>query len=792
MPLTDFATQLADALEDEAIAQVKAQSSAWITRVRQAFDPPLTTRELSVGLGLQDPERGGSVIGRFLSEAHRNRRARPDTRTRAVLQAIVQGRLFVAVQASLPGAPRQVLIAEARDVPHMDRTWTVVNVAGHPVPERRQRKATWDDGSVFDLFDEQAPERPPAPPRRIAERQVPPIALGTLRLSTSPERPEPEDAQRTLIAALDAGVRLLDTADSYGLDDQDLHHGERLIARTLDRWDGPADQVLVVTKAGLIRPGGRWIPKGDAEHLQQAVRASAQALDRQTLPLVLLHAVDPQVPLEDSLGALHELREQGLVEHVGVCNIDAEQLERALRVGPVAAVQVELSALSLGTAREGGVVQAARAAGIPVLAHRPLGGWKRAARLGQDATLRRVAERHRTSAHAVALAWLTSLSTGVIPLVGATRVPTARDSAQAASLPLTEPDLDLLDEHFQASDIRRALRAVEPRDEVVLLMGPPAAGKTSQVQDYVERGYLRLNRDERGGRLDDLLPPLDQALRQGTRQVVLDNTYPTRSSRSGVIEVARRHGLPVRAVWLETSQRDAMLNAAHRMVERAGRVLAPDEIAAHPDPNLLPPAAIAAWFQRLEPPTRDEGLHRVERVPFVRRPPSGDLVPGLILDLDGTLRRSTGGAPFPRNASEVALLPRRRETLEPFVQAGVTLVGLTNQATVGLGQITLQDMLAAVERTVELLDLPIDVRACPHRPKDGCWCRKPRPGLGVELMHTHRLDPSRTWMIGDRAPDEGVAEALGLRFVHADVFFGEQGPDVHELLAGPPEQGGEA
>lgn len=785
MPLTPFAREWLDADELRAIAKVKAEYAAHLTALAEAVKPPLKSRELSVGLGLQDADAGGSLVGRFLSDASRNRRARPDTRTRALIDALVQGRLFLAVQApAVPGGRRHVVVADARDVPHMDRTWTVVNLAGHPVPDRIDRGGT-DDG-LFDLFDEDEPTRLPPPSRRVLGRPVGHVGLGQMRLSTE-GRPDRDEALRIVHAALDAGVRLIDTADSYGLNDTDLHHGERLVAEALSTWDGPANEVLVVTKVGLRRPGGRWIPDGSPDHLTAAVHASAEALGVDTLPLVLLHVVDSRVPLAESLGALEALRREGRIGAVGICNVDAPTLAAARTITDIAAVQVEVSLLHGRILAEDGVVVAAVEAGIPVLAHRPLGGWKRAGQLAADPVLREIASRHNASPERIALAWLLHLSPTLVPLPGTTRMPSAVDSAKAARVALSPDDLANIEARFEhAGPVRERLAAVGPPPaEVVLLMGPPASGKTSKVRSYVDRGYLRLNRDERGGRLDDLLVPLRSALAEGVQHVVLDNTYPTRKSRRGVIEVAHEHGIPVRAVQMDTSQEDALHNAVLRMLERRGRLLDPDELRADPDPNMLPPAAITRWFHSCEPPTPDEGLDAIETEPFVRRPSPGTR-PGLILDLDGTVRRSTGGAPFPRTPDEVELLPRRREVLRAYADAGVVLVGVTNQGGVGLGQLTAEAMQAAVDRTVELLDLPMDVRACIHAPKAGCWCRKPLPGLGVALMAKHGLDPARTWVVGDMASDEGLASGLGLRFWWAEDFFGEAGPEVGALVGGAP------
>src|SRR5687767_5929139 len=121
------------------------------------------------------------------------------------------------------------------------------------------------------------------------------IGLGCMRLSTVTTR-DPVRAVEVIVAALDAGATLLDTADVYCLDDSDLGHNERLIAEALKRWRGDVSAIEVATKGGLRRPNGRWVPDGRATHLRTACEASRRALDVEIVDLYQLHVVDPAVP----------------------------------------------------------------------------------------------------------------------------------------------------------------------------------------------------------------------------------------------------------------------------------------------------------------------------------------------------------------------------------------------------------------------------------------------------------------------------------------------------------------
>ena len=619
-----------------------------------------------------------------------------------------------------------------------------------------------------------------------------PIGFGLLRLSTE-GRPSADDAISLIHAALDHGIRLLDTADSYCLDNKDFHYGERLARLAIESWQGPREEVRIATKVGLVRPNGKWIPNGAPKHIAKSVDESLTELATERLFLLQLHARDSRVPLEETLSALAELVRAGKVEHLGLCNVGPAEVRQAMRLFPVASIQCELSVLARKSASDG-MLLLTQELGIPFLAHRPLGGYAKVEKLESNRVLVPLAKRHQTTPHEIALAALLNAAPNVVPLVGATKRTSLLSSIHATQIRLDISDQTALSIKYSfeadedaAATIRpttkpTGLPSLKPNQgpgdepEVVLLMGIQGAGKSDLVQSYVDRGYVRLNRDLLGGKVDDLIGPLREVLEQGQRRVVLDNTYPTRISRASVVRVAHAAGLPVRCRFLDTSIDDARINVVHRVLERYERLLGPSELKelAKQDPNLPPPVALQRWLDTLERPQEDEGFSAIDSIPFVRRTVDDHKQKGLLLDVDGTLRTTRSGEIYPRSAEDVVLLPNRRETLQRWVEDGFLLFFLSNQSGIASGKLTQTDAEAAFQRTVELLGLPVtEVTYCPHPAFPvGCFCRKPLPGLGVYLKRKYKLDFDQSVMVGDMDSDAAFARGIAVRYVDANEFFG--------------------
>jgi aryl-alcohol dehydrogenase-like predicted oxidoreductase len=281
------------------------------------------------------------------------------------------------------------------------------------------------------------------PTRRLGGLQVGAIGLGEMPMSLA-GRPDEAQSIRTIHAALDAGVTLIDTADAYCRDESDFGHGERLVAKAQAAWSRDRDRVLVATKGGHTRPGGSWELDGRPEHLRQACEASLRALGVEAIGLYQFHRPDPKVPFAESVGTMAELKAAGKVRLVGLSNVSVDQIRQARQLVQVASVQNEFSPRFR---RSEGELAFCAAEGIAFLPWSPLGGIGRGRELGgRHRAFGEVAEAHGVSAQQVALAWQLAKAPAVIPIPGSSRPETITDSAAAAGLRLSEDELARLDQ----------------------------------------------------------------------------------------------------------------------------------------------------------------------------------------------------------------------------------------------------------------------------------------------------------------------------------------------------------
>ncbi|MGW1104647.1 aldo/keto reductase [Streptomyces sp. NPDC002540] len=287
--------------------------------------------------------------------------------------------------------------------------------------------------------------------RTIAETTVSAIGLGAMPLSIE-HRPDETRAIATIHAALDAGVTLIDTADSYHWHAGEAGHNELLIARALARYGGDTSGVLVATKGGRGRPGdGSWTVTATPAHLKQAAEASAKRLAVEAIGLYQLHKPDPAVPWAESVGTLRELLDAGTIRAAGISNVTTAQIREAhLILGDgLVSVQNQYSPAVRDSEAE---LQLSTQLGLAFLPWSPLGGISRSSLDGLSGptavgtAFHRIADDRGVSPQQIALAWLLARSPAVIPVPGASRPASITDSARAADLKLSTEELMQLED----------------------------------------------------------------------------------------------------------------------------------------------------------------------------------------------------------------------------------------------------------------------------------------------------------------------------------------------------------
>lgn len=268
------------------------------------------------------------------------------------------------------------------------------------------------------------------------ELEVRRMGFGAMRITGPGIWGEPEDpaaAGALLRRVVEAGVNLIDTADSYGPE-----VSEHLIAEALRPY--PED-LVIATKGGLTRSGpGAWERAGRPERLKRCCEESLRRLKLERIDLYQLHAVDPAVPIEDSVGALAELQEEEKIRLIGLCNVTGEELERAQQIAPVVSVQ---NRYNLADRDSEDVLEACAEQGLGFLPWYPLATGDLTQPGG---ALDEVAHAHSATPAQVALAWLLSHSNVMLPIPGTSSIAHFEENLQAAELELSPEEMTALDE----------------------------------------------------------------------------------------------------------------------------------------------------------------------------------------------------------------------------------------------------------------------------------------------------------------------------------------------------------
>ena len=244
--------------------------------------------------------------------------------------------------------------------------------------------------------------------------------------------PDRENALKVLRRAVELGVNLIDTADAYGPETSEL-----LIAEALHPYP---KGLVIATKGGLTRPGpGQWVPNGRPEHLKQAVDGSLKRLRLDRIDLYQLHTVDRKVPMEASLGALKEMQDVGKIRHVGLSNVDPEEIERARKVLPIVSVQNQYN---IENRKSENVLVYCEKKSLGFMPWFPIGGGRG---LKPDNAVERAAKARGASVVQVALAWLLERSPVMLPIPGTSSIAHLEENVAAAAIKLNPLEWKAID-----------------------------------------------------------------------------------------------------------------------------------------------------------------------------------------------------------------------------------------------------------------------------------------------------------------------------------------------------------
>ena len=269
------------------------------------------------------------------------------------------------------------------------------------------------------------------------------LGFGSMRLTGDGIWGPPKNKQEALAVlhrALELGINLIDTADSYGPE-----VSESLIAEALYPYP---KGLVIATKGGLLRTGpGQWPQDGSPKHLQEALEASLKRLRLDTIDIYQFHRPDPKVPFEDSVGAIAKMKAEGKIRHVGLSNVTVEQLAQAQKIVPIVTVQNhynlskrESEHLSVQQTEE--MIDTCARQSIGFIPWNPLSTGELAK---QGGSLDQIAKQHNAQPSQIALAWLLHRSSTMLPIPGTSSVKHLEENAMGATIKLTQEEYDAID-----------------------------------------------------------------------------------------------------------------------------------------------------------------------------------------------------------------------------------------------------------------------------------------------------------------------------------------------------------
>ena len=270
------------------------------------------------------------------------------------------------------------------------------------------------------------------------------IGLGGMPMSLS-DRPSETQAIEVIHRALDLGVTLIDTADSYCKYESYKHHNERLISKALKQYQGDISHVIIATKGGLMRPNGSWTRNGNPEHLRETIKVSFESLGgEKPIDVWQYHAPDPNYTIEESLTPAKEAVAAGLIRFVGVSNFSVEQIKRAREIVDIVSVQNQYNPWHRQPEYDG-VLEYCENQGLTFIPWSPLGGSRRVSNVQDIPAIAGLAQEKGVSVYAIVLAWLSAKSPCVVPIPGARKTSSIEDSVKSVKVKLSLQEVQQID-----------------------------------------------------------------------------------------------------------------------------------------------------------------------------------------------------------------------------------------------------------------------------------------------------------------------------------------------------------
>lgn len=272
------------------------------------------------------------------------------------------------------------------------------------------------------------------------------IGLGAMPLSIE-SRPGEAQALSVIEAFVHGGGNFIDSANVYCIDDSDVGHNEKLIAKALSKLDN-ANDIIVTTKGGLRRPKGDWTVDASPAWLRQSCEKSLKDLNTDSIFLYQLHATDPDIPLTDSIGELSRLMDEGKIQHIGLSNVNVEHIQLALSITHIMSVQNRCNLFERKSFTNG-VIEFCEQNDITFIAHSPVGGHFQHVQHAENILLKKLAEKHHVSAYQIMIAWLLHKSPSIFPIPGASKTSSIKDSLEAINVKLSKEDMQLLEANIK-------------------------------------------------------------------------------------------------------------------------------------------------------------------------------------------------------------------------------------------------------------------------------------------------------------------------------------------------------